>query len=239
MPRKSQHPPMVCEYFTWKLFTRNGVHYADGRSGKINVGKHSLGTQNASEAIDNLRKLDRQMAIQRGLATPTRTETPPGLPLREGWELFLDHCQRPDTMGGVSPRTVKRYRAVRDKHQGFCEMRGITYWAEITRKTVENYGKWLGSQKYSPRSLYLELTLIKSVILWLIGEARLPPGSEVNLELAKPQGTDTYCYSMDQVTAMVELCRATHVDLARRSTRGASVHWLADQRIGQFTLERY
>jgi hypothetical protein len=187
--RKSQHPPIVCEFFTWKLFKRHGVHYADGRTGKLNLGKHSLGTKDAGEALDNLRQLDRQMAVQRGLAAPAQAETSLSLPLRDGWDLFLTHCQRPEIMGGVSPRSVKRYGAVRDKHQDFCEKRGINYWADITKKSVENYGQWLDSQGYSPRSLYLELTLIKSVVLWLIGEARLPPGSQLKLELDKPQGT--------------------------------------------------
>ena len=42
MARKPNRPPVVCEFFAWRLFQRDGVYYADGRTGKYNLGKHSL-----------------------------------------------------------------------------------------------------------------------------------------------------------------------------------------------------
>jgi hypothetical protein len=38
---------------------------------------------------------------------------------------------RPEVLGGVSPNTQKRYRAVRDKHVQFCQRQGIRTWAEV------------------------------------------------------------------------------------------------------------
>ena len=36
MARKPSNPPVVCQYFSWRLFERDGVFYADGRTGKYN-----------------------------------------------------------------------------------------------------------------------------------------------------------------------------------------------------------
>ena len=63
MPRKPHQQPVVCEFFTWRLFQRDGVFYADGRTERANLGKHSLGTRDPKEALDNLRRLDRQLAV--------------------------------------------------------------------------------------------------------------------------------------------------------------------------------
>lgn len=68
MPRKPENSPLVCEHFTWRLMVRSGVYYADGRGGKNDLGKHSLGTRDREEALDRLRQLDRQKAVELGLA---------------------------------------------------------------------------------------------------------------------------------------------------------------------------
>jgi len=68
MPRKPQQPPIVCQYFTWRFFVREGVFYADGRGGRFALGKHSLGTRDREEALARLRELDLQKAVDGGLA---------------------------------------------------------------------------------------------------------------------------------------------------------------------------
>lgn len=98
---------------------------------------------------------------------------------------------------------------MRDKHQQFCRERGITRWAHITKGEVERYGKWLESNGYADRSVYLELTLVKQLLKWLIGEGHLPASLQFQLPLHRPSGTDTFCYSAEQVQAMVDHCRAT------------------------------
>ena len=73
MPRKSNEPAIVCQYFSWKLFRRDGVFYADGRGGKFDLGKHSLGTRDRREALDALRLLDQRKAVDLGVANAVET----------------------------------------------------------------------------------------------------------------------------------------------------------------------
>jgi hypothetical protein len=42
MPKKSQNQ-IVCEFFSWNLFRRDGVFYADARMNSPKLCKHSLG----------------------------------------------------------------------------------------------------------------------------------------------------------------------------------------------------
>lgn len=217
MPRKPSRSPIVCEFFTWRLLQRDSVYYADGRTGKYNLGKHSLGTRDLEEAMNQLRTLDRRKAVELGLAKPAPENAERPLGLQDGWERFLAYCERADVMGGVSPGTRKRYRAVHNKHVNFCDKHGIQSWAEVNKTSTEKYGNWLSSGSYAPRTVYLELTLIKSVQKWLIDEGVLPSSCQFSLPLRKPEGTDTYTYSQEQVTAMIEHCRCM-----------PTLHWLAD-----------
>ena len=120
-------------------------------------------------------------------------------------------------MGGVSRNTYKRYRAVRDKHVEQCEKNRITNWSQVTKQETEKYGHWLARKKYADRSIYLELMLVKSVQQWLIDEKLLPEFCRFRLPMRRPEGTDTYCYSRDEVKAMVEHCQAN-----------PNLHWLRD-----------
>jgi hypothetical protein len=68
---------VACPYFTWRLFRRHGVYYADGRSGSRDLGKHSLGTRDRTQALESLRRLDRKKAEELGLKTQERHRRPP------------------------------------------------------------------------------------------------------------------------------------------------------------------
>jgi integrase len=217
MPRKPNRPPLVCEFFTWQLFKRHGVFYADGRSGRYRLGKHSLGTRDQEEALAKLRLLDRQQAVQLGLATPSTATTAMPLTLPEGWQRYLAHCGRAEVLGGASAGTLKRYRAVQAKHVAFCERHGVRSWAEVDKSSAEKYGNWLNAKGYAHRTVYLELTLLKSAQGWLISAGLLPASCRFSLRLQKPEGTDTYCYSQAEVAAMVKHCR-----------NAAALHWLAE-----------
>jgi integrase len=209
MARKPTRPPIVCEYFVWRLFERDGVLYADGRcTGKNNLGKHSLGTRDPEKALAALRLLDRQKAVERGLASPTSTSTALAPSVNEGWNLFLAHCERPGVLQGVAPRTAKRYKAVRDKHVSFCERQGLASWDRIDKDALESYGRWLHKEGYADRSVFLELTLIKSLIRWLIERKKLAASHRItDLPLRKPEGTDAYCFRPNEVSAMVAYCQ--------------------------------
>jgi integrase len=212
MPRKPNQPPIVCQYFTWRLLLRDGVYYADGRGSRFNLGKHSLGTRNRVEALERLRQLDHQKAVELELADAKPAVVNDTVTIADGWKRYLDHSGRSQVMGGISANSLKRYGTVRDKHVKFCARQGINTWAEFSKARIEQYGNQL-SRKYADRTVFLELTLLKSVVNWLVANGHLPAGSDLNYPLRKPQGTDTYCYSPAEVSAMVAYCR-THAQLA-------------------------
>ena len=215
MPRKPRQP-IACEHFTWNLFCRHGVFYADGRGSARNLGKCSLGTRDRTDALKRLKDLDLHMAIKLGLAMPEAAKPATTTNITVGWKLYLEYCGRNPVMGGVSNRTLTRYGAVRDKHSAFCAKRGIVTWDQFDKVSLVQYGNWL-SRRYADRTVYLELTLLKSLIGWLVENGRLPAESKISYSLSKPQGTDTHCYSRDQVAAMIKRCRSI-----------PSLHWLAD-----------
>jgi integrase len=202
---------IACEYFFWKLFLREEVFYADGRHNKPNVGKHSLGTRDREEALRALHQLDHRKAVELKLAKPKpSSELSQGLPITEGWGQYLAHVARPDVLGGAGPLTCKRYKTVRDKHETFCKSRGLTDWRQITKHSVEAYAAHLKSMGRSDSSVYLECTVVKQVVKWLIEELKvLPESHRIKLKLRRSTDSDTYCYTREQNRAMVELCRST------------------------------
>jgi len=227
----------VCENFIWKLFQRNGVYYADGRTNKQDLGKHSLGTKHKEEALETLYLLDRRMAIDSGLLEPNSYEQREPVTLSVGWELHMDFLARPLVLGGASEQTRKRYRPVGEKFMQFGEGNRITTWDQVDKNVLEKYGRWLKAEGYADRTLYLELNHLKSIINWLIEENRLPAECAIKLKLNRPTGTDTYCYSREEVRAMLEHCQSredlqwlAHVILAlsctgMRISELASLRW--------------
>jgi integrase len=215
MPRKPNETPIACQYFTWRLLRRDGVYYADGRGTKHNLGKHSLGTRDRDQAVALLRVLDHQKAVEKGLTEPKPIASSGSMSIGEGWKMFLDHSGRSSVMGGVSPATLKRYKAVRDKHANFCASSNITDWKDFDAAAMERYGNWL-SKRFAYRTQYFELTLLKSVNGWLVAKKLLQSESKLAYALRKPQGTDTYCYSAAEVAAMVRHCE-----------NDPRLHWMA------------
>jgi integrase len=210
MPRKPKNLPIQCQYFNWHLRQRDGVFYADGRSGKPNLGKHSLGTRERADAINRLHRLDLQKAIDLGLAESKSVEHDlQPLPIEEGWATYLSRCEEVEILGGVSSDTRKRYKSVRDKHIQFCTARRINCWSQINKKTTNAYGSWLAKEKrLADRTIVLELNLVCSVVKWLVEERFLPPECRFLLKLSKPDGTTTFCYTKEQVKRMIAYCDA-------------------------------
>jgi integrase len=207
MPRKPQNAPLVCAYFTWRLIRRDGVYYADGRGGKHHLGKHSLATRDHDEALERLRQLDRQKAAELGLTELQPVAQFGPLSIADGWRLYMDYCGRANVLGGVDPSTLGRYESVRVKHIEFCSKHGVTSWSDFDKSQLERYANVLGRTN-ADRTIYLEVNLLKSLTRWLVAEGRLPPGSELKYPLRKPQGTDTYCYTPAEVSALVAHCRS-------------------------------
>jgi integrase len=217
MSRKRSNQ-VVCEFSKWNLFRRDGVFYADGRMNTPNLGKHSLGTRDREEALTALRELDRQIAIRNSAAQPRPSDTHQNVPITEGWDGYLRHVGRPDVLGGAGAGTSKRYRAVRDKHQHYCDKQGVENWNQIGKSQVVAYGAYLDNSGYSNATVYLECTLLKQIIKWLIEESRtLPESHRVRLSLRRSHQSDTYCYSREQIRVIVETCRSS-----------PDLHWMAD-----------
>ena len=208
MPKKPNHQ-IVCEYYHWNLFRRDGVYYADGRLNQPSLGKHSLGTRDRDQALAALRTLDRQMALSRQVIRPRQEESIQDVSIEQGWERYLAHSARPDVLGGASAGTKKRYRAIRDKHQTFCLKQGVHSWKEVDKKHVTAYGGYLNKAGYADATTYLELTLIKQLVKWMVEEEKaLPESHRIRLSLRRSEQSSTFCYSREQIRAMVDLCRS-------------------------------
>ncbi len=208
MPRKPNDAPIACEHFTWYLRQKpSGVFFADGRINRqYNLGKPSLGTKNREEALRRLRNLDLQMAIKFGLVKVDRQYVVEDVDIDRGWQLYMDRCEQPEILEGVSEGTRNRYRAVRNKHTKFCDEKGYKTWSTMTKKTTQEYGAWLAKKEYADRTIVLELNLICSVVKWRVEEQHLPPTCRFLLKLSKPDGSSTFCYTKKQVTRMVAFC---------------------------------
>jgi len=210
MPRQPVKEKIVCKYYTWLIGQREGVWQADGRSNRPGVGRHSLGTTDAAEARRLLVDLDLTMAVKHGRADASALgpARPNELPLEEGRRLYMDFVGRARVAGGVRPSSRKRYRAVFDKFLAYASGRGLTTWDQITAQTLLDYAAHLEADDYAYRTQYLELTTLKQAISWMTKKGHLPADRRVDLPLEKAQGTDTYCWREEEVTAMLEHCRA-------------------------------
>lgn len=213
MGKQKSSKTVRCTYFTWKIFRRNSVYYADGRSGDRNLGKHSLNAKSENDAIQSLQKLDRSKARNLGLIQDEPTAQVPveekePITIEEGWEKFLEYCFRPREMGGVSRNTRKKYKSVKDKHIAFCQNSGIRTWQDFNKKRAADYILWLEKQRtVAPRTKYFELMLLVSISKWLVAEDLLGERFRLRLKLVTPEGTDTYCYNRQEVRRMLEFCQ--------------------------------
>jgi integrase len=138
------------------------------------------------------------------------------LTLDDGRRRYMEYVTRPAVQGGAAPGTAKRYKAVFDKFAAFATEAGVRYWQQVSKDVLGRYGKWLEDRDYHDKTQYIELTVLKQALKWMAGEELLPPTSNFRLPLKKPTGTSTYCYTLDQVRAMIAHCRADE-----------RLHWLA------------
>jgi integrase len=235
------------QFFRWLLGTRNGVYYADGRSGNPrNIGRHSLATTDRQSALEHLQRLDLVKAVEFGLAKEDvlKDQEQSLLSLEDGRQRYLTFVARPPVQGGTVAGTVKRYRAVLDKFIDFAKGIGVCYWQQVKKEVLRRYGSWLDQHDYHDKTQYIELTVLKQIMKWMVSEDLLPASSLIALKLSKPQGTTTYCYTQEQVSAIVATCRqrreldwlaAVVVALA---TTGLRIGEMAGLRWSDVNLER-
>ena len=206
MPAKRSHEEILCRYFSWKIFVRGGVYYADGRTGSTPVGRHSLKVRTKQEAKIALRKLDEKVAIERGLVEREEvTEaTNRQLTLDQGFEIYKQFMDRPEVSRGIRTSTKKRYSPVFAHFKEYCGPLRIQSWNQINRSVLLGYGSFLERQGYAPRTVYLELTTVKQILKYLVDEGHLLPTQSFRLRLSKPTSSDVHCYSIEEVRAILE-----------------------------------
>jgi hypothetical protein len=91
-----------------------------------------------------------------------------------------------------------------DKFEAFALEERIVTWNQVNGRTLEAYAAHLDDEGYAYATEYLERTTIKQMVKWLVQEGRLPPTCVIRLPPAKPQGTTTYCWRVEEVRTMVK-----------------------------------
>ncbi len=209
MPKKRTRVEIQCAFFTWRLFTRNGVYFADGRAHKDRPGKRSLGTRDEAEARRFLVELDRLKAEACGLVPPRTAASPAPaarLSLTTGRQLFETHLSRSPVTGGIQPSTKKRYRAILDKFLPFCESIKIDSWDDVDASVLERYSAYL-HPNYAQKTIHAELTLCKQAVRWMIDRGHLQGREPIRLALRKAESQAAYCWRPEEVDAMLAHCR--------------------------------
>jgi integrase len=210
MPKKREKERIVCDHFVWLLGQRGEVFMADGRSNSPPLGRHSLGTKDYKQALTALRQLDLVKAVEVGKADRALLDTSSTemLGLEAGWELYRAHISRSRLVGGVKENTKKRYRAVFGKFIPFARGRGISAWIHVNRQVLEAYAAWLDDEGYAYATEYLELTTLKQAVKWFTENEHLPIECRITgLNMPKPAGGDTYCWTATEVAAIVACCK--------------------------------
>lgn len=210
MPKPRKYQLVQCQFFVWRLIQRDGVLYADGRSNKPNLGKHSLNTRDVEEARKQLVQLDLHQAVKLGLAKPTALVAEPGrpLPLVIGRQLYEQHIKRPIVAGGVKESTAKRYRAVFDKFVPFAQSQGVSTWTGVVLGLLNAYASNLDKKNYASKTIRNEMVTVVQAQKWLIAAKHLVGCEPIKLQLRKVESEKPYCYTTEQVAAMVMFCRS-------------------------------
>jgi hypothetical protein len=152
MLRKLTNNLVQCRYFRWRLYQRGGMWHADGRSNKQDAGRHSLGTRDRDEALQQLQELDAKMAVEFKLAPPLVMPTVKAEPvlLEDGRKLYEEHSRRPRAIGGVKQSTQKRNRAVFNKVLDWAKRQGLRAWNDVTESKLTAYATYLEDEGYAP-----------------------------------------------------------------------------------------
>ncbi len=208
MPRPTKQDVISCNFFTWILYLRStGVWYADGRGNGCGLKRYSLGKTNRSDAIAMLKTLDANMAVSVGKVSASIISHSKLLPIQEGIDTYIQHARRPAILGGVRPATLKRYHAIFEKFSKFCACDHINCWQQINKPVLEKYGRWLDESDYAYATQFIELATINQVIKYLsLTKKSLPADSYQPLRLQKSDAVTRFCYSPEQVEAIIVLC---------------------------------
>ena len=208
MPAKLKNQIIPCEFFVWKVFRRNGVYQADGRSNQYDLGRHSLGTKNWEEAKRELLLLDREMAVQNGKAERLRRadSDSPELSLDQAFELFLGDKSKARVAGGVKPSSIKVYRKLWRKFLTFAKEQHITHMGQINKELLNKYSGWLEARGTAPNYVAQLLARIRQVINTLIETDHLGPERKIRMRMRKFDVDEAYAYSAEEFRAILHHC---------------------------------
>jgi integrase len=205
MPKKRDNITMVSHHFSWIIYQRDGVFYADGRNNAKPLGRYSLGVKTKGEIPERLYQLDKVLYSSRTNPISLKTKEP--LNVEEGIRLYMEHQARPRSLGGVKTSSFKRYRAVLDKFILFCKTDAkINNWDQMNTLVFEKYASWLDKNGYAHRTQYLEIVCLKQVFNWIVENDLILNPAKISIKLSKAKGSDTYCWRPEEVQSMVALC---------------------------------
>lgn len=117
------------------------------------------------------------------------------------------HIKRPIVAGGAKASTAKRYRAVFDKFLPFAKDQEISSWNAVAIELLHAYASHLEKRGYAAKSIRNELVTIVQTQKWLIKSKHLIGSEPIKLELRKVESDRPYCFTVEQVGAMVTYCR--------------------------------
>lgn len=245
MPKPRKKESIQCQFFRWLIYLRDTTFYADGRSNAIKLGRYTLDATTREDALKNLTELDLNKAVEHGLADKSllHSQSPTGLTIEEGWRMYMDSIDGRRVLEGLSAKTSKRYRAVRDKFSKYCKTKGITHCRQLSKNLLMAYAAWLDGEGYAYATEYLEITTIKQLVNHLIAETYLPSSMKINLAMPKPTETDTYCYRPVEVDAILHHCRTTkecqwlHAPTMTMAYTGMRISELASLRLTDIDFE--
>jgi integrase len=205
MPNK-KHEWITCLNYSWKLFQRNEVWYADGRPKQR---KYSLGTRHEQEARRNLARLDDAIAKHelKKLTDPT-VKKEQAVAIEEGWRLYIESGNRPGFLQGHSPETTKKYNSMKARSTAFLAEQRVGWWHQLSENHLVEYAKAFDGQ-LSPRTIHHEVTMLVSVSNWLIRKKLISAECKLHLKLRKPDDSEAYCYTEEQVAAILEHCSSS------------------------------
>jgi len=209
MPKKPKYELIRCIHFSWRISRRDDVWQADGRSNDPDAGRHSLGTRDKSEAMQNLHLLDGTRAFALGLIAkpPTSVDSASLLTIAEGRRRYEEYIGRSRITGGVAGSTKKRYRAIFDKFVPWALSEGLNHFQQVDAASLNRYASYLENKGYAQKTLLQELTVLKQCIRRLIENGDLTDTKPIVLPLRKPESQRAYCYTREEVEAMLALCR--------------------------------
>lgn len=120
----------------------------------------------------------------------------------------MQHAKRPKLLGGVRRSTYTHYETSLDAALEFVKEHRAWYWNQVDAPILEKYAKQLEDIGLAPKTIKEKLKLVKQVKKWLIEERHLTGSEPINLKLSRVESRRNYCWTPEEVEAMLALCKA-------------------------------